>query len=92
MQLTEFSTWFETKALSNLKQSMQQFTQLMDEQIQLHYMENKTSSKEIPQEYLQFHIESCINSFKINLLSELQQACFSLKNSLLMSKTLLTNQ
>jgi DNA polymerase III epsilon subunit-like protein len=77
MQFTEFSNWFQTKALSNLKQSMQQLNQLMDEQIQIYYMEHKPSSKEIPLEYLEFQVENCINSFKTNILSELQKAYFS---------------
>jgi DNA polymerase III epsilon subunit-like protein len=51
----------------------------MDEQIQICKMENKFSTKEIPSEYLEFHAEKCINSFKINLLSELQQTSFSNK-------------
>jgi DNA polymerase III epsilon subunit-like protein len=72
-QLLEFSSWFETKALVNLKQSIKKFNQLIDEQIQIHYMEN--TNKEIPSDYLKFQIESCINSFKINLLSDLEHTC-----------------
>jgi DNA polymerase III epsilon subunit-like protein len=79
MQHTEFSTWFQTNALQHLKQSIQHLNNLMDEQIQTYNMGNKTPTKEIPQEYLEFQVESCIDSFKINLLSELQKACFSKK-------------
>jgi DNA polymerase III epsilon subunit-like protein len=76
MQPIEFSTWFQTNALKQLKQSIQQFTQLMDEQIQMYNIESKPSTKEIPPEYLTLQVENCINSFKINLLSELEQTCF----------------
>ena len=77
MQLTDFSKWFQTNALLHLKQSMQQFSQLMTEQIQIHNLENKPSTKEVPAEYLVLQAERCINSFKINILSELQQAFFA---------------
>jgi DNA polymerase III epsilon subunit-like protein len=79
MHSTEFTTWFQTKALQQLKQSIQQLDQLIDEQMQIYNMDCKTPSKEIPPEYLEFQTERCINSFKTNLLSELQQACFNKK-------------
>jgi DNA polymerase III epsilon subunit-like protein len=79
MQPIEFSTWFQSKAMLHLKQSLKQFNHIMNEQIQICNMEPKTSITEIPSEYLEFQAERCINSFKINLLSELQQTCFSKK-------------
>jgi DNA polymerase III epsilon subunit-like protein len=79
MQLTEFSTWLQTNAMQHLKQSIQQFSQLMSEQILMHNMEYDSFKKEIPAEYLTFQVENCINSFKTNLLSQLQQAFFSKK-------------
>lgn len=79
MLSTEFSTWFQTKALQHLKQSIKQLNQLMNEQIQMDNLENKYSNKEIPSEYLMLQTENCINSFKSNILSELEQACFSKK-------------
>jgi DNA polymerase III epsilon subunit-like protein len=82
MHSIEFSIWFQSKALQHLKQSIQQFTQLMAEQIQSYNIEHKSSINDIPSEYLMFQTESCINSFKINILSELQQACFSNKFTL----------
>ena len=82
MQHTEFSTWFQSKALQHLKQSLHYLNHLMDEQIQTYNMEHKSPTKELPQEYLEFQAERCINSFKTNLLSELQEACFSKKFSL----------
>ena len=78
MQLVEFSTWFQTNALQQLKQSLQQMTQLIDEQIQIHSIEHKSSNL-LPSDYLKFQAERCINSFKVNILSELEQACLSKK-------------
>ena len=78
-QLLEFSTWFETKALENIKHSINQYNHLMDNQIQIHNMESTFPVKEIPLEYLKFQVERCINSFKLTLLSELEQTCLSNK-------------
>ena len=80
MNSIDFTTWFQTKALQYLKQSLQEIDQLMNEQIQSCYnIECDLSSKNIPYKYLTFQAENCINSFKINLLAELQQACFTKK-------------
>jgi DNA polymerase III epsilon subunit-like protein len=80
MQPIEFSNWFQTKALSYLKQSIQQLNKIMDEQIQIHNLNNNKKAKsEIPPDYLAFHVENCINSFKTNLLLELQQTSFNKK-------------
>lgn len=79
---TDFSLWFHSKALQHLEQSMQQLNKIMDEQIQSYNMEEDMQPlKSIPPEYLKFHAESCINSFKVNLLSELEKACFNKKFS-----------
>ena len=79
MHSTEFSTWFQTKALQQLKQSMQLLEQTINEQMQIYNLECKTPTNKIPQEYLEFQAERCINFFKTNILSELQQACFNKK-------------
>jgi DNA polymerase III epsilon subunit-like protein len=79
MHTTEFSTWFQIKALQHLKQSMEQFNQTINEQIQSYNMGCKTPINEIPPEYLEFQAERCINSFKTSILSELQQACYNKK-------------
>src|SRR5712691_173698 len=79
MYFTEFSTWFQAKAIQQLKQSMDQFNQLMDEQIQLYKTESKPSTDQILPEYLEYQVERCLSAFKTSLLSELQQACFSKK-------------
>jgi DNA polymerase III epsilon subunit-like protein len=86
MPLTEFSTWFQSKALQQLKQSIDHFNQIMDEQIQIYNMECKSPIENVPVEYLEFHAKNCINSFKTNILSELQQACFD-KRFTIESKT-----
>ena len=75
---TDFSSWFHFNALQLLEQSLQQLNKTMDEQIQSYNMDkDKNFSEIIPSEYLKFHAENCINSFKINLLSNLEQICFS---------------
>ena len=79
MYFSEFSTWFQSKAIQQLRQSIDQFNQLMDEQAQIHRMECKPPTDEIPSEYLEFQVERCLNAFKTNLLSELQQTCFNNK-------------
>lgn len=80
MNSVEFTTWFQNKALQQLKQSLHKMNQLMNEQIQSCYnIECDVSLKEMPLEYLTFQAENCINSFKINLISELQQASFTKK-------------
>jgi DNA polymerase III epsilon subunit-like protein len=80
MNSTKFTTWFQTKALQHLKQSLKHIDQLINEQIQSCYnTECDLSSKEIPIDYLTFQAENCINSFKINLLAELQQISFTKK-------------
>jgi DNA polymerase III epsilon subunit-like protein len=79
MHSIEFSNWFQTKALLQLKQSMQQLEQIIDEQMQVYNIECKNPTNVISPEYLEFQVERCINSFKTNILSELQQACFNNK-------------
>jgi DNA polymerase III epsilon subunit-like protein len=80
MHSLEFSTWFETKALLHLKQSIQQLNKLINEQIQICNMDDdKPLIKELPSEFLTYHAENCINSFKTNLLSEFQQTCLNNK-------------
>ena len=79
MHSIEFSNWFQTKALQHLKQCLKQFNQTMAEQIQSYNIEYENSIKTVPSEYLTFQAENCINSFKTNILSDLQQACFSTK-------------
>lgn len=76
MYFTEFSTWFQIKAIQQLKQSIDQFNIIMDEQIQIYKQECRPSTDQIPPEYLQYQVERCLSAFKINLLSELQQTCF----------------
>jgi DNA polymerase III epsilon subunit-like protein len=51
----------------------------MDEQVQIYNKEYNPSTDQIPSEYLEYQVERCLDSFKINLLSELQQACFNKK-------------
>ena len=79
MYFTEFSTWFQSKAMNQLKQSIDQFNQLMDEQVQIYKKECKPSTDEIPPEYLEYQVDRCLSAFKTNLLSELQQTCFKTK-------------
>ena len=79
MYFTEFSTWFQTNAIQQLQQSLEQFNHLMDEQVQVHKTEYNPSTDQIPPEYLEYQVEKCLNAFKTNLLSQLQQACFTKK-------------
>ena len=79
MYFSEFSTWFQTKATQQLKQSIDQFNQLMDEQVQLYKKECKPSTDQIPPDYLEYQVDRCLSAFKTNLLSELQQTCFNRK-------------
>ena len=41
MYFSEFSTWFQNNAMQQLKQSIDQFNQLMDKQAQIHRKECK---------------------------------------------------
>ena len=79
MFTAEFSTWFHSNALQQLKQSLQQFDQLVNEQMQIYNMESKTPTNVIPAEYLEFQVERCVNSFKADILSNLRLACFKYK-------------
>jgi DNA polymerase III epsilon subunit-like protein len=79
MYFTEFSTWFQTRAIQQLKQSIDEFNQIMDEQFQNYKKECKPSTDQIPPEYLDYQVERCLSAFKTNLLSELQQTCFQKK-------------
>jgi DNA polymerase III epsilon subunit-like protein len=79
MYLTEFSTWFQSKALKQLEQNIQQINTLMDEQFQVYKAESRPSTDEVPLEYLEFQVEKCLNSFKTNFLSTLQQTCLEKK-------------
>src|ERR1700692_943235 len=79
MQPINFTTWFETKALKTLKQSIQLLNILMDEQIQIYKKDCKIHTNYIPSEYLQFQAEKCLESFKINIMTQLKQACFNHK-------------
>lgn len=72
MQTTDFTTWFESKALHQIKQSIKNLNQIMDEQIQVYNKDCKPSTNIIPPEYLEYHVERCLESFKISLLSELK--------------------
>jgi DNA polymerase III epsilon subunit-like protein len=79
MQTIEFTTWFQSEAFKHLRKGIRHLSHLMDEQIQICNKGIYSPNKELPLEYLEFHIENCINSLKTNLLSELQQTCFSNK-------------
>jgi len=79
MQPINFTIWFETKALQLLKQSIDHLNLLMDEQIQIYKKDCKPKTNHIPLEYLQFQAEKCLESFKINMMTQLKQACFSHK-------------
>lgn len=79
MYFTEFSTWFQSRAIQQLEQSIDQFNQIMDEQFQIYKKECKPSTDEVSPEYLEYQVERCLSAFKINLLSELQQTCFQKK-------------
>ena len=78
MNSTQFTTWFQNIAFEHLSQSIQQMTEIMSQHIQCCYnIECDTSVTGLPPKYLTLQAENCINSFKTNLLSQLQQACFT---------------
>src|SRR6267142_1348412 len=79
MQPINFTTWFETKALQLLKQSIDHLNLIMDEQIQTYKKDCKPHTNYIPSEYLQFQAEKCLESFKINIMTQLKQNCFNHK-------------
>jgi DNA polymerase III epsilon subunit-like protein len=79
MQTTNFTTWFKNNALQQLNQSINYLNQLMDEQIQIYKRDCKPNTNVIPPEYLQFQAEKCLETFKINLMTQLKQACFNQK-------------
>jgi DNA polymerase III epsilon subunit-like protein len=75
MQYTEFTSWFESKALLLLKQSIATLNNTIDQQTQIHKKEHiKNITNDLPNEYLEFQVTRCLESFKSNLLCELQQA------------------
>jgi DNA polymerase III epsilon subunit-like protein len=51
----------------------------MDEQIQTYKKDCKPFTSVIPPEYLQFKADKCLESFKINMMTHLKQACFNHK-------------
>jgi DNA polymerase III epsilon subunit-like protein len=79
MQHINFTTWFESKALQHIKQSINHLNQLMDEQIQSFKKDCNPLTDVIPPEYLEFQVERCLESFKISLLSELKSTSFNKK-------------
>jgi DNA polymerase III epsilon subunit-like protein len=79
MQPINFTIWFETKAHQLLKQSIDHLNLIMDEQIQIYKKDCKPHTNYIPPEYLQFQAEKCLESFKMNIMTQLKQACFNHK-------------
>lgn len=79
MQHTDFTSWFEIKALQLLKQSINHLSHLIDEQTQIYKMESQPDTDFIPMEYLQFQAERCLDSFKTNLLTEVNHFAISNK-------------
>jgi DNA polymerase III epsilon subunit-like protein len=72
MQTIDFTTWFELKAMQQIKQSIKHLNQLMDEQIQIYKKDCRPLTNIIPPEYLEYQVERCLESFKISLLSEVK--------------------
>ena len=71
-----------------MAQSIQQMTEIMSQHIQYCYnIECDTSVTGLPPKYLTLQAENCINFFKTNLLSELQQACFTKQFSIEIEKS-----
>jgi DNA polymerase III epsilon subunit-like protein len=80
MPQINFTTWFETKALNQLKSNIAHLNQLIDEQTQIFKREKFLPlTNEIPLEYLEFQVERCLESLKVNLLTELKNTSFSNK-------------
>ena len=88
MNSTQFSIWFQNNAFEHLTQSIQQMTEIMSQHIQCCYnIKCDTSVTSLPPKYLTLQAENCINSFKTNLLSKLQQACFTKQFSIEIEKS-----
>ena len=79
MHHTEFTSWFESKAMHHLKESMAHLNYLIDVQIQLDKMEHNYHTNSIPPDYLQFQVERCLDSFKSCIMFEVKKACFTHK-------------
>jgi len=79
MQYIDFTTWFEPKALQQMKQTIVQLNQLIDEQMQIYKSESNPQTNEVPSEYLEFQLERCLDSLKINILYEFKQASLNKK-------------
>jgi DNA polymerase III epsilon subunit-like protein len=77
MHHTEFTSWFKSKAMHHLKQSVDHLNYLIDVQIQLDKLEHNYVTNEIPPDYLEFQIERCLDSFKSSIMFEVKKACFT---------------
>ena len=93
--MQNFTTWFESKALEQMKQTIYYLNGLVDEQMQAYKMDSKLGTNEIPPEYLEFQLERCLDLLKINILSEYKQASLTKKfyncNKLLLDKPVKIN-
>lgn len=77
MHHTEFTSWFETKAMHHLKQSVDHLKYTIDVQIQLDKLEHNYKTNVIPPDYLEFQVERCLDSLKSNIMFEVKKACYT---------------
>jgi DNA polymerase III epsilon subunit-like protein len=67
-----FNSWFQSKTIAQLKISIKQLDQLIDEQIQIHNINCKNPTNIIPSDYLEYQVERCLDAFKSNIIDQLK--------------------
>jgi len=79
MQYTDFNLWLESTALEQIKSTINDLAHTMDLQIQAYKSYNMNLLRELPQDFLEFHVQSCLETFKANMLYQLKEACTTTK-------------
>jgi len=74
MQYTDFNMWLESKALEQLKNTLNNLSHTIDQQLQAYKSYSTNPLRELPLEYLEFHTQSCLETFKNNVLDQLKEA------------------
>ena len=92
---TNFTKWFEVKANSLFKETLQNIFESMDEQVQLHNKGYSTDKHNIPIDYLEYQIEHHFQRLKHRLLEHtIFKACgtnFTFKNKSPINKPVMLN-
>jgi DNA polymerase III epsilon subunit-like protein len=74
MQYTDFTMWLESKAQELIKNAINNVSKTIDHQVQAYKACSHDPLRELPSDYLEFQVQSCLDIFKTSLLNEFKEA------------------